>query len=870
MNSFTKYVNPYIGELLEIIKMDKSFIRGEGTRLYDDKGNEYLDFIAAYGALPFGYNPNEIWETIDNFKKSKEPSFIQPSALNAAGELAKKLIEVTPEELKYVTFTNSGAETVEAGIKLCRSATGRKGILSTINSFHGKTLGALSATGKKSYQDGFGAPADGFNFIEYGNLEALENELKEKPDYYAAFIIEPIQGEGGIVEPPKGYLKGAKEICKKYGVKLIVDEIQTGLGRTGRLFAFEEEGVCPDVLLLAKALSGGIIPIGACIATEEVYNSDFGNKHSSTFAGNSLACRVGIKVLDILSNTDTIKEAKRKGEILKEGLNRLKEKYPDIIKSVRGRGLMLGIEFCEKKDIFPGSFIGIMAEQKLLTPIISSYLLNVEKLRVAPTLNGENVIRIEPPLIVTESECYEALNKIESMLEVLNRKNTAEFLSYLINVDKSKREYKEVESREIKEVEVKEKDERFAFLIHPLDLKNYTDYDKSLLSFNNNELAELTSKWGDIVEPFVVSSTRIVSKSGKTAYGEFIVVPRTAEEFVKIPKSQVVYELKKAVNLAKKRGAKIVGLGAYTSVASGGGLLLKDEGIPLTTGNSYTIVAAVEAVTTALERLGTQSDESTAAIVGATGSIGSGVSILLSEKVSKLVLIGNPKNKKSSIKRLKKLTAKIFKHISKMKEEGKQFRPGSLGYKISNLRNLPLSNEPIKKFEKFAEDINNKENFIILTTDIDNMLPLGDIVVSATSNVGKLIKPNHLKSGAVVCDMSRPRNVDEDVARNRPDVLVIDGGIIEVPGLPDLGVDLGFDKGLAYACMSETMILALEGHYKHTSVGSSGINMENILLTRRLAEKHGFKLADFRSFDKPIKEEKWEKILELKGEMATV
>ncbi len=468
MSLYKEYINPYLGKLLEDLKMDKTYIKGEGSFLYDDRGNEYLDLIAAYGALPFGYNPKEIWDVVFDVYNNMEPSFVQPSNLNFAGELAKKLIEVTPEELKYVTFTNSGAETVEAAIKLCRSATNRLGILSTKNSFHGKTLAALSATGNKKYHSSFGAPTQGFNHISYGNLEELIHELRTKPDYYAAFIVEPIQGEGGIIEAEKGYLKAAKEVCEEYGVKLIVDEIQTGLGRTGKLFAIEHEEVVPDVLLLSKALGGGIFPIGACISTEEVYNEEFALNHSSTFANNTLACRTGLRVLELLTDSDSIlNNVNEKGNLLKSGLIRLGDKYPNIIKSIRGRGLMLGVEFDIQRKTFPNSLLGIMAEQGLITPVISSYLLNVEKIRVAPTLNGNKVIRIEPSLNIGEEEIKRALEAIEKVVEILSKGNTAKLLSFLI--DKTiYEEYEATYNVKADKVDPPSEDEgRFGFLIHP-------------------------------------------------------------------------------------------------------------------------------------------------------------------------------------------------------------------------------------------------------------------------------------------------------------------------------------------------------------------------------------------------------------------
>ena len=869
-NNYTRYVNPHLGEMLESIKLDQKYVRGEGCHLFDDQGNRYLDCIAAYGALPFGHNPEQIWAAINEFRESAEPSFIQPSALEAAGELARRLVEIAPEGLEYVTFANSGAEAVEAAIKLCRSATGRPGILATENSFHGKTFGALSATGNSAYQSAFYAPAENFQHIPFGNPAALEKELKARPDYYAAFLVEPIQGEGGIVEPPAGYLLKAKEICRKYGVLLVFDEVQTGLGRTGTLFACEQEKVSPDVIVLAKALGGGIMPIGACLCTEEAYSEDFGLKHSSTFAGNSLACRVGLRVLDLLTanNKALLREVRARGELLKKGLQELQEKHPRQIKAIRGRGLMLGIEFNLDREHFPGSLLGVMAEQELLTPAISSYLLNVEKIRVAPTLNGNTVIRIEPPLTISEGQCKEALKGIESMLEVLGQGSTARFLSYLIRPQNGEK-FPPYTPYMAKKVEPSGKPEegRFAFLIHALDLKSYHQFDSSLLAFSEDELAELTGRFTGMIEPFVAGKTIITSAAGKRAYGEFIALPRTTDEFVQMPRSQALVELKAAVALARERGARIVGLGAFTAVASMGGLYLKNEKIPITTGNSYTVVSAVDAVNTATEKLHIDRSQTTAAIVGAAGSIGRGISLLLSETVPRLILIGNPNNQTSS-DRLHLVAAEIYRYQSALLQQGRTLKPGSMGRLLADCKELPAPDAPMDDFEAYVDGEGRRRGLIEFSTDIDAVLAKADIVISATSATEKVIHAGNLKTGAIVCDISRPANVSEEVDAARPDVLVIDGGVIEVPGLPSLGWDFGFEEGLAYACMVETMMLALEQRYKHYSLGSSGVNLESILQTRYWAAEHGFKLANFRSFNRPLSEENWQKLMRTRQELV--
>ena len=857
MYPYEEFVNPVLGKRLRQLNLDKVFRQGTGCELIDQTGEKYLDFIASYGALPFGFNHPEIWAAVNEVQSSQEPNMIQPSFLAAAGELARELVKVAPEGTKYVTYANSGAEANEAAFKIARIYTNRLGILTTENSFHGKTLGALSATGKDSYQKGFGAPVPGFDRVPYGDLNRLEEVLQSKPETYAAFIVEPIQGEGGIIIPPEGYLRGALEICHRYGVLLIADEVQTGLGRTGRMFACEAAGITPDIITIAKALGGGIIPIGACLCTEEVYTEDFALKHSSTFAGNTLACRVGLKVLQLLTRDQgkLITEVAAKGKYLMGRLTEIQKQYRTVISDVRGRGLMLGVELGVTQDNLPGTLLGIMAEQEFLSPVVSSYLLNVEKLRVAPTLNGADVIRLEPPLIISEADCKKAMDAIERMAACLATGNTALFLSHLVGQAAPKNKPSKITVKEPVRPSGLPEEGRFAFLVHPLYLKNYLEFDQALGAFSEPELKNLVDRWNDLVEPFVVAKTRITSKTGATAYGEFICVCRTSEELMNLPKEQVQAELEAAVKLAKERGAGIVGLGAYTSVVSKGGRDLRNLGVALTTGNSYTVSAAVDATLEAARRLEAPIERTLAAVVGATGSIGRNTAIFLAEKVNSLVLIGNPLNQEHSRRRLMKLVAEIYQHLNK-----NELREGGAIYQwVKGHPQIPAVDAPIEEYHNFAEMVLD-DSPLIYTVEIGNYLPQADVVVTATSQVNSLITPDMLKFGSVVCDVSRPPDVSLEVKEARPDVLVIDGGVMAAPGCPDLGWDFGFERGQAYACMSETMMLALEHHYQHFGLGID-INAATVAHTRKLAEKHGFKLAGFRSFDRPLSDEAWQKVI---------
>jgi acetylornithine/succinyldiaminopimelate/putrescine aminotransferase/predicted amino acid dehydrogenase len=863
IHPYARHVNPHLSDLLAKLRLDKCFVRGEGCWLIGETGRRYLDCVAAYGALPFGYNPPAIWRALRDVQLRGEPSFVQPSLLDPAGELAARLVELAPEGLCRVTFANSGAEAVEAAIKLCRAATKRPGILSTDGSFHGKTLGALSATGNPDYQRDFAAPAGDFDRVPYGDAEALRRTLAARPGHYAAFLVEPIQGEGGIVEPPPGYLAAVRTICAEAGVLLALDEIQTGLGRTGDLFACEAESVVPDVLVLAKALGGGLIPIGAVLCTESVYTTAFAMKHSSTFAAGALACRAGLATLERITGDDgrLLTRVARNGRFLRRRLEALAARYPHLIAEIRGRGYMLGIRFGSDRGIWPERILGVAAEQGFFTPIFASYLLNVEGVRVAPTLNGNSVIRIEPPLTFRRRDCETLIGALERAIEVFSRGETGRILKAILEGKPQPPTLAIADPAPRPTVAPKPGETRFAFLLHPLEVQNYADFDPSLAVLGRGDLARLVRDVSTMMDPFVLSSARVTSRTGQTIHGEFISLPWTAAQMADMPRQEAAGGVRNALELARSRGAQLVGLGAFTSVVTRGGLDLAREGIPVTTGNSFTAVASAKAVAMAMKALGVGfGPHLGAAIVGAGGAIGRAMAQLLAENVGRLVLIGNPDRAFDvTRRRLLAVAADVCRHLAARHREGRHFGQGSLGGRLlATHGGCPEPDAPAELFLGLAEHLAST-GALVLSNRIDDGLPLADIVVTATSATGTLVDPRSLGPGAVVCDLSRPANVSAAVAASRPDVLVIDGGIIEVPGQPDLGI-YALGRGLAYACMAETMMLALEGHLKNTSLGTD-LAPEGLRMLDALADRHGFRVAQLRSFGQPLGHADWDRRL---------
>lgn len=860
---FESFVNPHLGELLRSVGLDVSFVRGAGTALWDRDGREYLDFVAGYGSVPFGHNPAPIWDAILRHRDSGEPSIVQPSMLAAAGLLAERLLALAPAGLDYVCLTNSGAEAVEAAIKACRAATGRLGIIAAHNSFHGKTLGALSATGAEKYQRAFGAPAPHFSFVPYGDVSALADALEALGEQTAAIILEPIQGEGGIIAPPAGYLTAARALADRHGALLILDEVQTGLGRTGRMFACEEEEVRPDCLTVAKALGGGIVPIGACLMSKAAFSKEFALRHSSTFAGNAFACSVGLATLDLLTtdNQALLSNVRSRGEQLASAHARLASRFPEVVREARGTGLLLGLAFdVSGSDLSRwGRCLGILNEQNMLVAFLASYLLNVEGIRTAPTLNGSNVLRVEPPLTVSEAECARYVAAIERTTLLLAQRNTGALCAHLAGRSPSLVSPPAPAAASPPPAAPRGADVgRFAFLVHPIDHGTFFDFDDSLKDFTPEEVTKLGRQLGHSMEPFHIGSTTVHATGGSSAFGDFICVPLLPADLLDMPPGEAADLVGRAVDIGRDRGAKIVGLGGYTSVVTQGGARVTNRGVAITTGNSFTVVAAIEALDLALGRLGMDLHESEVAIVGAAGAIGGAVASALHEQAGGLVLVGRPGQTGRTKRRLERMVQGWLTRLLAVPPAS----PGALVAGILAHPDLPRPDAPVGEVRAFAAqllDENGRRVGLRWSSDIPRAVSAADIIVCTTSSADELILPEHVKGGALLCDMSRPPNVSRRLAGERPDVLVIDGGLVEVPNRPELGFDMGFPRGVAYACIAETMMLALDRHYEHTSIGTE-IDAASRRYLVDLSKRYGFRVNGLRSFDRLLDGVDWQRL----------
>ncbi|MGW0906782.1 aminotransferase class III-fold pyridoxal phosphate-dependent enzyme [Streptomyces sp. NPDC002853] len=434
---FEQHVNPPMARLFAAHGLDRVFTGGDGATLTTADGTDYLDFIAGYGCLNLGHNHPEVTGRLRQFLDASAPTFVQYVSMPThSAELAERLSAVSPGRLERVFFSNSGTEAVEAALKLARAGTGRSRLVHTENSYHGKTLGALSVTGRAGHRAPFGPLLPETAEVPYGDLEALERAIEGA----AGFIVEPVQGEGGVVLPPPGYLRAARELCRRAGAAFILDEIQTGLGRTGALFAADHDDLQPDILCLAKSLSGGLVPIGATLCDAGLWDAAYGTTnrsmlHSSTFGGGNFAAAAGLATLDVLTGDDLPAHARKVGEHLRGRLREVTAPY-GFVKDVRGIGMMTAIEFDgdfsgavqaladEALTRFPGdlhtlvdwlpdelrsalSGVGRAMESTLGDLMCLRFvgtLARDHKMLTFVTANRTGVMRIQPPLVLDTAQ----------------------------------------------------------------------------------------------------------------------------------------------------------------------------------------------------------------------------------------------------------------------------------------------------------------------------------------------------------------------------------------------------------------------------------------------------------------------------------
>jgi ornithine--oxo-acid transaminase len=414
-----RYLNPQLGRVLKTLGFDREWVQGRGAHLIDRNGDEYLDLLSGYGVFSLGRNHPTVKAQLQRVLDADTPSLPQLGVSTLAGVLGKELIARAPASVEAVLLTSSGTESVEGAIKLARAATRRPRLLYCERGFHGLTLGALSANGNDEFRERFGPLLAG-DSVPFGDLDALARELCNGD--VAAFIVEPIQGKGVYVAPD-GYLQGAQQLCRRHGTLLIVDEVQTGLGRTGKFLALEHWGVQPDILTLSKALSGGYVPLGAVLASRSVFRDTFDSMersvvHGSTFGGGDLAAAAGLATLKVLDDEQLVERSRRLGALLMELTLPLVERF-EVVREVRGRGLMWAVELGPPAgraarrvwDAIERRQPGLFA-QMVIVPLFRQH-------RILTQVAGHhmNVVKVLAPLVIEETELRRFASALAQVLE---------------------------------------------------------------------------------------------------------------------------------------------------------------------------------------------------------------------------------------------------------------------------------------------------------------------------------------------------------------------------------------------------------------------------------------------------------------------
>ncbi len=422
--AYGAHVNPQWVRLLNLLEMNVEYDVCLGEELHTRDGRVILDFLSGYCVYNAGHNHPRIIEAIRKELESCGPSMLQSHVATSAGDLAKKLCSHAGGRLNKVYFSSSGSEGVETAIKFSRTVTGRGGLLAAKNAFHGLTCGALSLMDHGFWSEGFGPLLPGVTFVDFDNTEALERELSTHK--YAALILEPIQGEGGIVLPSAGYLQSAQELCRRHGTLFVLDEVQTGLYRTGKFLAAHHYDLDPDMVILAKALSGGLIPVGAVLMTDVVYDSVYSSLkraiiHTSTYSENSLAIRAGLSTMEVLEEERLGERALELGERFRMRLKKALAGY-EMVAEVRGIGFLNGIVFQQPQTL------GLRLSYEAFRHIHSAMFGQMVVMRlyrehgVLTQICGNNfmVLKAAPPLNASETSMDHFVRSLQQVMEVVH------------------------------------------------------------------------------------------------------------------------------------------------------------------------------------------------------------------------------------------------------------------------------------------------------------------------------------------------------------------------------------------------------------------------------------------------------------------
>ncbi len=743
-----------------------------------------------------------------------------------------------------------------------RAAAGSPEFLALDGAFHGKTMGAVQLT----HHDDYRRPFDhGSTRFVSGPAALAEHLLACRRTRYevtlsgaalvikagsfstvAAFFVEPIQGEGGIRVVSPEHLREFAAAVRAEGIPLVLDEIQSGMGRTGSFCFSEQSGVRGDYVLLAKSLGGGLMKIGALLVRRERYRRRFGEIHSSTFAEDDLSAGVALEALRLLDSEGLMSRAAETGGWLREQLEHLRRRYPGVLAQVRGVGLMIGVEFAGQ-SANPSRAMRLLDGQRLLGYALTGYLLHEHGVRVAPTLSNPNTLRLEPAATLSRQEGTLLLRALEAACEVIHKANAYQLTRFIVGAAGGSlvADYRRDLAWDAYDPSLPQ----VAFVGHFITTSDMALWDPSFELFTSAQLADYLERVGPYLKAELTDRRTVTSGTGAKVQLNFLGVLASSRQM-----SQSIFGdgtrtramISEAVRESAAAGCVALGLGGYSSIVTANAQSLPPDHLALTTGNALTVAMGLRAVERAAAERGIPLADARFAAVGANGNIASIYSELMSDRVPSLLLIGRPGREEAIFKAAWRVYARALKRIDAARAAGRTAALRGLAgsiFRHPSFRTLPQprTEDDIRRLHD-ALSAGAGEAPLRIATDLDGLAG-ANLVLAASNSPDPLIFAEMLgPQPVVICDISVPMDTDASVRERRPDVTVIQGGVVRLPANPDFVIGgIPLEPGLSFACMAETVLLGLEGIRSHYSYGQ--ITADQVETISTVAEKHGFVLG---------------------------
>lgn len=861
------------GKLAKLISdtLQEETSEGPWVSTFSNSGTEAIEAAYKHCLIHFRHKLLRLEQEVDkeiNISlisiKQAEPSIQKRIVAKLRTELLTKIdsLKMNEERKSYFMHQVANTHEIEEIISLVREInqkqlSQRPSFISLEKAYHGKTMGSLSLTYNEGFRNSFYLDESNNEYThfisQYIDQVELENFIAstrqdlivlEKSSMglswsnhaftlLAAAFVEPIQGEAGIIPVSTSFLALLKKHSLQEGFLLVYDEIQSGMYRTGRLSAGSHTDITADIYTFSKSLGGGVAKIGATTINQRKYIEDFGFLHTSTFSDDDFSSSVAIEVLNLLQGENSpVNNGMKSADYLWARLDSLKAIYPEVIKEIRGKGLLLAIEFNDLLVDMGFEFKSI-CDSKMQGYMIASVLLNHEGVRMSPSLSNSLTLRIQPSLFINIIQIEEAIAALVNVCEALRSKNISYFLSAIY----PNQPVENIRSQNAKIDLELGKRPLAVFLCHLIDEAHLKKISRPLKDAESTKLMHKLALTKDISEFELYHTQTITDSNGKEIDIVMLGVSITSEElkktFVSKNKYKLVKKIQNALDYAKELGASTVGLGQFTSIVSGNGLYLNSHGMNLTTGNAYTVALTVQSALRSASEKNIKIEETTVALIGAAGNIMSVASSLMADHVKKLILIHH--SPVDSSLKFQEATKRILNDIATSKSDSQ----------IAKV----IRETWIKDLE-LTEYLNLPEikNVFEATNDI-TLINQADIVLCGASASNSFLTLDMFKNNSVIVDIAVPQSLTPEmiskIETDRPDLTYHLGGVAQIPNSQSIDTFIfPLENNECYACMAETFALGFSGEKNFLNIGD--LSKKIVLEVQEIAAKVGFELGNYK------------------------